>query len=203
MSTYGDLKQNVYNSLNRDDLVDAAIVAVEDAIKHHQRNFFYETPQTDQMSTVIGQGQYDIPDDMVSVQWIRLDQSGVWHFLRMVEYREILIADTLVIPVQSVPSMWASFDNGFRLYNVPDKIYTLELTGNGFIPIPTDDADENFWTNDAEQLIRYTALAKLYRIRIGNYDRAAMLDSEAEKFRKQLWKQTFEVSSDRRIAGHW
>lgn len=203
IETFGDLKQAINNDLNRDDLVDVVADYVEAVIQKYQKSFFYETDQTDTMPTVVGTAYYELPGDMIAVDRIRLDQSGVWQRVSKVDYKELLEMDTLVNPTLTVPSLWAPYDKGFRLFNVPDKIYTLELTGSGRIPVPDLDTDSNFWTQDAADMIRCATLARIYRVRIKNYEAARECQAEAEDYRLALKQETFHRSATRVIAAHW
>jgi hypothetical protein len=203
IKTYQDLKTAINTDLNRDDLVDVVADYVEDAIKEAQRSFYYKTERLILVNTVVGQEFYSMPEELISILWLRLNLAGVWNPIRKVEYQQILGLADLVVPSRSVPSLWAPLGDQFRLYMAPDQIYSLELTGFERIGVPKDDDTSNFWTTAAAPMIRYSTLAQIYRVRIGNPQKAAECDASAEKFRVSLIRETISKTTQRVIAAHW
>lgn len=53
----------------------------------------------------------------------------------------------------ALPSHWTWYNDNIRLYPTPDATYTLRLYGIAQIDAPSDDADENIWTTEAQHLI--------------------------------------------------
>jgi hypothetical protein len=67
---------------------------------------------------------------------------------------------------RSTPTCFAKFAEGYRLFPVPDHIYTVRLTGHVQLGAPATDADGNAWTDEAYDLIasyakRYLAIQRL------------------------------------------
>lgn len=208
--SYGDLRQGVLLDLNRSDLIDYASDALEDTIRFLQRSFFYATDQTDTLYTsddgtaggALGGVSYDLPADMVSLTYLRLNNAGNWEWMTKIDYEQILRYDTTIPPTKSTPTVWAPFDLGFRIYSTPDIVYQMELTGNGLIPIPDDDATVNFWTTEARAYVRYLTVSRVHRLRTKNNDAAAACEQLAEEERRSLMRVTVDRATDRKIAPH-
>jgi hypothetical protein len=83
-----------------------------------------------------------------------------------------------------------------RLHPVPDAVYTLRLSGLFKLPALSADDDQNAWTNDAEDLIRYRAKSIFYSQYLrddANAARAAALEGSA--------RERLAASTARRLAG--
>jgi hypothetical protein len=200
---YNDLTQNIITLLNRDDLTDQVYYFAESTIRKYQRDFFYNSPTTELVNTVVGQPTYDLPEDLVNIDYMRLNYSNVWQWMNEVTYESILHMDVNIPSTQSVPTVYAIFDSKFRVYSAPDQVCQLEITGNGKIPIPDDDDVENFWTNAASDLITYATLAQIYAVRIKDTDSAQRCQVVAEQHRLSLARETQERATMRLIRAWW
>lgn len=203
VTIYKDLKQAVINDLRRDDLTDAVIDTIESCIRRYQRDFTYATPVTETMTLVVGQALYPVPGDLVSIQWIRLNNANVWQFMDEVEYKLMLLMDVNIPAVVSIPTLWAKYDAMFRVFQAPDKPYQIELTGNGKVPIPADDNTSNFWTTQASDMIRFAAEAQLYLTLIKDSDSYERCAKAAEDHRISLVRETIEKSCVGLIQAWW
>ena len=190
MGTWAELLNSIQEEINRDDLGGVIPAFATERIHYAQRDFYYSSPVTRFMACVPGQNFYPIPTDMMSVAVMRLDNSGNWQLLHKTEYEHIFLADATIPPTRSVPSSWAPYDSGFRLYQTPDTAYALELTGTGRIPAPTADDDVNFWTDDAAEYIRCATIAQLYLRRIKDFEQFKAYSVAAEEFRIGLVRET-------------
>jgi hypothetical protein len=64
------------------------------------------------------------------------------------------------------PAYFAKFSEGYRLFPIPDDVYTIRFTGHVRLGAPATDADTNAWVDEAYDLIasyakRYLALHRL------------------------------------------
>lgn len=211
MATYQDLKQAVLTTLNRPILTDFALREIETSIRRYQRDFFHPTPITtsvdsagDDIVTVAGTALYTIPDNLVTVTFIRLAYGSTWRPLRgPILYESILRWDVNIPSTQSVPNCWARFDQQYRLYPVPDDEYVLELTGTERIPVPADDETENFWTEDARDLIKCATLAELYLGTIKDDAAAQRFKALEEQHRISLVREAMAKTLTGQVQAHW
>lgn len=216
--TYGDLKAAIVFTCNRDDLTDVIDDAVAVTITRLQRDFFYSTPKTEYIYTVPGQVFYDVPADLVSIQYMRLlnppnfhldgtgafvADNGNWQTMIKCEYDRLLLMDTTVPVPLSIPSIYAPYDNQIRIFQAPDKVYPLELTGNGKIAIPADDTVSNFWTEAAGSLVRYATAALIYLTRIKQPELYQSYQLQADKERISLIRETWAKSTMSQISAWW
>ena len=64
------------------------------------------------------------------------------------------------------PCYFAKFSEGYRLFPIPDGVYTIRFTGHVRLGAPATDADTSAWVDEAYDLIasyakRYLALHRL------------------------------------------
>lgn len=191
--TYLELKQNIaYQRLNRPDLLTpippspAAIIPtyVLDRIGYYQKACFQPSEQLDYSITAIpGQSTYSLrtyPNLKATqnIVKIRLLLNTIWIPLTRVDwYQDILDADVLNPPFQTIPSYWATYNATIRLYPTPNLPYPLELMSNLSPPAPVADTDVNFWTaevdeNGAASLIIRSACAEICREFLNDIPRA-------------------------------
>lgn len=203
VTTYKDLKQAVINDLRRDDLSDAVIDTIESCIRRYQRDFTFITPLTQTFVLTVGQASYDVPDNLVSIQVMRLNNAGIWQMMTEVEYLLMLLMDTNIPAVTSIPMLWSKYDSKFRVFQAPDKPYTIELTANGKVPIPANDDVSNFWTVQGSDMIRYATEAQLYLTLIKDDASADRCFRASEEHRLSLMRETYEKSTTGVIRAYW
>lgn len=81
--------------------------------------------------------------------------------LERVNYTEIEPGEAT--PTEAVPMAYAYIAKSVRLYDVPDAIYAVRLTGHIKIAPPASDAEaDNIWMTEAYDLIMCRAKAELY-----------------------------------------
>lgn len=160
----------IKDELDRPDLDGAVRSAIAASIGFWQRQRFFFNEGVCQFTTVPGQagcGGADLADQPVMLaidSAILLDDGGnVWSLSRV----PILDLETISDQAQrSVPTCYAPFAQGFRFYPVPDRAYTVRMTGHVLLGMPATDADGNAWTDTAYDLIasyakRYLAIQRL------------------------------------------
>jgi len=203
VTTYGDLVQVIATDVNREDLTDEIIDYTQSLIRKYQRDFFYNSPTQEIVTLTAGTNTYPLPDDLVNIDYMRLDYANVWQWMPEVTFERILHMDVDIPSVRSVPSCYAIFDSKFRIYQTPDQDYDVEITGNGKIPIPADSDTSNFWTTQASDLIRFATEAQLYAVRIKDDASAQRCLIAAEQHRLSLMRETQERATMRLIRAWW
>lgn len=201
--TWGDLLQSIVTGLNRDDLTDEIHATAREIVRNLQRTFFYVTPVTTTFPTVPGQVLYLIPESIVSVTHLRLDYANTWLWLNEVEYKRLLFADVNIPSTRSPPWMWAPYDSYVRLFPAPDRVYTVEITGDGKVPIPATDDTSNFWTGPAAALVKYETMAQLFLTRIRSDENYRRCKMAAEEHRIGLLRETTAKTCEGVMSGHW
>lgn len=202
--TWADLKADIARDLRRDDLTDEIIDYAIGVIEVYQADFFYGTPAVDYTSCVPGQSIYAIPNDIVSIDRIRLLNGGTWEdIIGPVPFARIQSLDTNVPPDRSIPDLWAPFGGQFRVYSTPDQAYPLEVTGDGKIAAPSEETEQNFWTTDAFDLVKFATMASLCENILNEPQRAESLRSSAARKWLALSRTTNARTSTGVIASWW
>lgn len=159
--TYGALKTRIANEIADSTLSAEIILAVESAIKFYERKEFWFNSKVGTFVTVADQEYYgsaantDIPNLVKINTPIKLIASGYKYDVYLVPFADI---DALQDGNKSGrPEMAAYFNEQVRLYPNPDAVYTVTMSYQYRLTALSADADENAWTDDAEELIRQRA----------------------------------------------
>ena len=127
---------------------------------------------------------------------------GIWMDLVKIDYYELLGMDLLQPSLQAQPFYWAPFNTQFRLFPTPPLAYTLEVTGNKAPPEPTLDADTNFWTESAAQLIINGTCAEIYESYLHDDSSAQSFRNKEARDYRTLLKKTFNLGDPMIIRSH-
>lgn len=189
MASYLDMITRIGDESLRTDMTNQIKLCIQDAIAHYEGERFWFNQFRDRtFVTVAGQefygaaDQFDIPNILefdavtLSVGFTRrpLAKAG---YVELEEWN----ADAAT---RGQPTHYAYWGQQIRLYPVPDGIYSIRLSGLFKLPLLAGDADQNAWTKDAEDLIRYRAKSVLYSQYLrddANAARAAALEARAHE----------------------
>lgn len=137
------------------------------AIRHYQpTRFWFNESRDATFNTVIDQSDYafgtDITPEFYTVDGLFLTEGSNVYALRPADYRELevlLDANT----TSALPVSFAYIDRKLRIYPYPDAVYSVRITGQVKIAVPTTDADaDNAWFTEAYDLIMSRAKAEMY-----------------------------------------
>lgn len=160
----------IVDELDRPDLEGAVRHAIRGAIGFWQRERFAFNDGILEFPTIAGKAGYGGADlaglnVMLAIDTaVAIDDGGtVWAL------RNVPLASLEVLGDQNQsgqPAYFAKFSEGYRLYPIPDGVYTIRLTGHVRLAAPATDADTNAWVDEAYDLIasyakRYLALHRL------------------------------------------
>ena len=157
----------IVDELDRPDLVGHVRNAIRHAIGFWQRERFAFNDGVLTFATVPGQAGYGGAylagqNVMLAIDSaVALDGSGNTWVLKSVPLSSL---EALGAQDQSgQPAYFAKFSEGYRLYPIPDGVYTVRFTGHVRLGAPATDADTNAWVDEAYDLIasyakRYIAL---------------------------------------------
>jgi hypothetical protein len=187
MPTLADLKASIARDLDADDgYYDADVnEAVSEAIRHYAKEIFYFNELDGlTISTVAGQEWYGAGDDaalpfITNIDALWMIDSGLRAGLCRKFNQDI---EGGASNLQGRPYAYAHVNKRVRLYPVPDGVYTFKINGLRTYPEPEDDNGDSPWADDAYDLIRARALARLGRGVLRDRDRAvdaAVDESEA------------------------
>lgn len=167
-STKTALIATIADDLARVDLTTQIGDAIDTAIKFYQNvRFFFNETRTASFVTVAAQSTYTVSDDADIPLWVTLDEvyliqsTSTWCLDRWdpIEMEFYLVSSGAA---SGRPYAYAYFEESFRLYPVPDAVYTIKPMGVIKKDVPTSDGDTtNVWINNAYELLRCRAKAYL------------------------------------------
>lgn len=168
MTTLATLKATIADDLARTDLTSQIASAINTAIEHYQdERFYFNETRSSTFVTVAAQSTYSSSDDPDIPKFARLDMvsledsSSEQHNLRQYGIKEMesLLDNSAA---SGRPYAYLYFEESFRLYPIPDAVYTIRPIGTIQKDAPaTDDETGNVWMTDAAELIRCSAKAYL------------------------------------------
>ena len=186
MTTKTVLKARIADDIARSDLTTQIGEAIDDAITHYKsRRFYFTETRSATFATVAAQSTYSSSDDADVPLFIKLDgvslvdSSSLAHRLERYDPERIEFLLDSSAP-SGRPYAYAYFDQSFRLYPIPDAVYTVRPFGHIERAGPATDGEaSNVWMVNAFELIRCRAKAYLYTHVIRQMDKAALMQ-EAE-----------------------
>lgn len=128
---------------------------------------------------------------------------GIWYDLTQIGYGRLLDLDPLAPPNRSLPFAWAPFGLQFRLFPAPASQFILEITGNQSPAIPINDQDDNFWTEDAANLIINDVCAEIYGAYLHNPERSEGYRMMAGREKSRLMKTGWDLKGPRIVKSYW
>ena len=157
MATYAEVKTRIITEMVRDDLeddlADQLTTHIARACEFFADERFWFNAIITTAPTVAANSYVTIPATVRRVERVYIPALDS-------EVRPLTIGEiTEWESVTGQPSAYAYYNDTLRIWPLPDAIYTLQLIGTAQIDAPTDDADENVWTDEAQDLIvaRYAA----------------------------------------------
>ncbi len=134
-----------------------------------------------QLATVYSINQYVPPIDYATPERIEVTAANLRFDLIKISYQELRNYDVIrPAPITVYPSYWAWFQQQIYLWPYPNGSYPLTLSYRAAPPMLTLTSQSNFWTTQAERLIRKYAQASIEREVIHD-DEAAAISMTAAK----------------------
>jgi len=186
MSTYGDLKTQIASDLRRSNLGPEIAQAILDAIRDHDsERFWWNETAIYTLNTVVGQDTYELNPQPPILEFVLIDRlraqiPGVWYTVKPATIDQI--EDLYSTPSNGQPARWAVHGNEIRIYPYPAAIYPIKIFGHYRLMPLVLDSDSNQWTNEGKNLIRYTALRRLFAFPIRDMNQ--MQSAEASGLRQ-------------------
>jgi len=201
MGTYLDLINRIADESLRPDMASQIRLCIQEAIAHHEvERYWFNQFRDRTFGTVAGREFYDGTDlsdipDVLELDTVTIGNGGARLVLARSSYAELeaINADG---GARGQPTRYSYWGRMLRLYPIPDAVYAVRLSGLFKLPILSADGDQNAWTSDAEDLIRYRAKSIFYSQYLrddANAARAAALEGAAQ--------ERLAASTARRLAG--
>ena len=166
MATLGVMKARIADEIARSDLTSQIALAIQTAIEFHDGKRFSFNEAQDTFSTVAAQEWYTETDatwiiDVRRFDSVRITVSGRPYPLtkRTFAWMERFSAGT---PTSGDPTDYCYYKRNIRLYPVPNAVRTISVSYVQKLEDLATDADENAWTDEAEELTRLRAKIILF-----------------------------------------
>lgn len=167
MTDLSTLKSRIADDLSRTDLTSQIANAINDAIAHFQNTpFYFNETRSSTFATVASQSTYTSSDDadipkFADLDVVVLEDSGGESY-DLTPY-DIAEMESLLDNSASTgrPYAYLYHAQSFRLYPIPDAVYTVRPIGIIEKDAPATDGESgNVWMTEAFELIR--CRAKMY-----------------------------------------
>ncbi len=201
MTTKSLLITRIADDLARADLTSQIGNAIDDAITHYQvQRFFFNETRLATFVTVAAQSTYTSSDDADVPLFIELDAVMLNDGTNNRELEHISPAEIewLLDSAASSgrPNRYSYYEESFRLYPVPDIVYTIRPIGLISKAGPaTDDEAGNVWMTKAFELIRSRAKLLLAGHVIIDPELAGMMSVAEQQAYDKLRRQTSKKQS--------
>lgn len=208
MATFGDMKTRIASELHRSDLSTYISNSILSAIAFYESNRFFKGEKRGTFSTIAGQRYYGtttaspgtLPSDIVEIDSIVTTVNNRIYKLEQVSYEHLEDIDAGVTPLSGYPRLWAWYAEQIRFYPSPNNEYLMTVSYQYERPVLSADSDENFWTTEAEELIRNRAKKDICMSVLTDPDRAQLCASMEAAALKSLKAQTVKLLSSNQLT---
>lgn len=196
--TYADLTARIADEISRSDLTSQIALATLSAVAFYEKKrFYFNEMRSLTFSTVAAQEFYTSSDAAGIAQLTAIDSVRITistndvYGLEPIDYDYLDAISQSSTVDQGQPTNYAYFGRQFRLYPIPDDVWTIRVSGVKSLTALSSGTDSNAWTTvaDAEALIRARAKFDLYSNVIRD-------DDEALKY-KALEKEEYQALTGR------
>lgn len=154
---------------------------INEAIKAHQKDAFWFNQQPWERPTEAGKEFYALPAEYVAGLTLSIDTPR-----RKLKSVSNDTMEGWTPGERSMPTHFALFSNQYRLYPIPDGVYTLRLWGfRSYEELVLDD-DTNPWLQHAFELVREAAKARVFYSMLHDQESAAIAQANAVTAREDL-----------------
>jgi len=208
MATYLEMQTRIAQELHRTDLTTHIQRAIKSAIAFYESNRFFKGEKRGTFSTIAGQRYYGtstaspgtLPSDIVEIDSIVTTVNNRIYKLDQVSYEHLEDIDAGVTPLSGYPRLWAWYAEQIRFYPSPNNEYLMTVSYQYERPVLSADSDENFWTTEAEELIRSRAKKDL-AMSVMYEDQIAQASAAMENMAlKSLKAQTVKLLSSNKLT---
>ena len=206
MSTYTDLQNSIQQDLrNRTDLNAIVLVEVPHRVSYFQTYPFTPQEATDtSITTVIGTSIYALPATIVEVTGVWFNYSGnQWLPLEKRPIEFINTIDSIVPPTQSLPGLYALYQEQIRLYPTPNTANVLKINCTAKVAAPVLGTASNFWTNDAFDLIRHAVVEVMAKSYLHDYELAQQAAADKESELSNLLTRAAQLRTLGQVRPRW
>lgn len=176
MSTYGTMQDRIADEIARTDLTTQIQKAIVSAVKFYERKSFYFNEALFTFSTSISQEYYGSSDNsnipnLGNIDSVRITVNQTHYTL---EKRDFAYIDAVASSeaMTGDPTDYAYYGQQIRVYPKASAARKVVVAGTLRTATLSATTDSNYWTTDAEELIRARAEWDLYKHTIKDREQA-------------------------------
>jgi hypothetical protein len=206
-STYADLQNQVANDLRRSNLTAEIAQAILDAIQDHDsERFYFNETEIYNFNTVANQDVYPITpqppiQEFIMIDMVRSQVGNTWFTLERETPDQMEIDYSA--PTSGQPFEWSIHGNELRLFPMPNKVYPVRIFGHYRIVPLVNGTDSNQWTTIAKNLIRYSALKRLYAYPIRDMQQSQVAEAREVQEVEYLRRETDRRARTGQMAAYY
>jgi len=157
VATYADLIAQVHEDLLLENHTAQISTAISTAIEVYEQERFWFNEIRATTTTSSGQEFYDLPSDFIDIDTLTCAINNNTYPLIQRDFKTIDDWFITASTYSGYPDSFCIYDEQLRLYPVPDGAYTMTIAYQYKPAALSAGTDSNSWTNDARNLIRFSA----------------------------------------------
>ncbi len=199
MTTLTAMISEIQSDTERTDAAEEAAIRLKigAAIRAYQkRRFWFNESRDVTFSTVASTAVYDF--STIGTEFYRIDGAFITDGsdIRKLCPANYTTLETADVTTEALPDQYAYVNRSLRLWQVPDAVYTVRLTGHIKYAAPASDAEtDNVWMTEAYDLIMAHAKAELYAHRWEDPNNAALQQAIVREKLRDLTFATYDKVS--------
>lgn len=212
MATFGTIITRVSKRLKDPNNVDISAsdvaTAVNDAIQYwSKKNYWFN--EFEETITLTNNGDNDdriVPALTVTPLYLFKEGGFVITYAQSrwdVKPVTSLEFDNMNVEGRGIPYAYTERNDGYEVYYYPDQAYTATLRGiraySEFATDGTDNGESNVFTNNAERLIMYDALARLFGEEKQDPKMETYYQGRAQDEHRELKRQTLRKKKTNKL----
>lgn len=167
MTTKQEMLDEISSDTERTSAAELTAIGlkIDAAIRQYQpKRFWFNESRSVTFNTVASTEVYTF--STIGTEFYKIDGAFLTNGSEIIELERVNYTEIepgQATPPEAAPFAYAYIAKSVRLYDVPDAIYAVRLTGHIKIAAPASDAEaDNIWMTEAYDLIMCRAKAELY-----------------------------------------
>lgn len=207
---YGDLQTQVASDLKRSDLTTSIATEILNAIRDHgAERFWFNETRSYTLSLAAGTSGYSLASSGSVQEFVRIDRIdvaiGTSQNVKLTWVSPDEMENLYASPSTGQPARWTRYADQVRIHPTPGSSYTATLQGHVRLTVLATGSSANAWTSSgaAQNLIRYSALKRLYAYPIRNMDQAQVATAAETLELEYLRRETDRRKRSGRMAPYY
>lgn len=208
MSQLSQVRSRIADDINRSDLGTQIDVAINRAIEHYEKDYFWFKDKTATFSTVASQEVYTsadsgYPTDLSEIDYVEVSISSNYQYeVVPTDFKDIQHKNPGSTTLTGYPTNYALYNENMYLYPTPNGAYGITVYYQQKYTALSNDTDTNDWTTDAEDLIEARATWWILSRVIKDYQGAQVAKAEEMDALAALQAKTRKLTANGKVTRH-